>query len=160
MTDSQAFAEKVADELEWQLPHLSRKKMVERVIDADGILFVVTPNIKQGLELVNRFAPEHFEIMTENPREQVEHVRAAGAVFVGQWTPESAGDFVAGPSHVLPTGGAARMFNGLTAEDFRRRHSFVEFTEEDLRETRATIEAFAQIEGLDAHGNAASIRFQ
>lgn len=160
VTDSQDFAEKVEDELLWQLPHLSRQKMVERVIDADGILFVVTPNIKQGLELVNRFAPEHFEIMTENPREKIDGVRAAGAVFVGEWTPESAGDFVAGPSHVLPTGGAARMFSGLTAEDFRRRHSFVEFTEKDLEETRATIEAFAEVEGLDAHGNAAAIRFK
>ncbi|MBR4937514.1 MAG: histidinol dehydrogenase, partial [Kiritimatiellae bacterium] len=75
-------------------------------------------------------------------------------------TPESAGDFVAGPSHVLPTGGAANMFNGLTPDDFRRRHSFVAYTRKDLMETRATIEAFAEVEGLDAHGRAASIRFE
>ena len=87
-------------------------------------------------------------------------VRSAGAVFAGAWTPESAGDFVAGPSHVLPTGGAANMFNGLTPDDFRRRHSFVAFTKEDLAETKKTIEAFAEVEGLDAHGRAASIRFE
>ena len=86
-------------------------------------------------------------------------VRSAGAVFAGAWTPESAGDFVAGPSHVLPTGGAANMFNGLTPDDFRRRHSFVAFTRGDLAETAPTIAAFAQVEGLDAHGRAASIRF-
>lgn len=160
VTPSQSFAERVADELEWQLPHLSRRAMVERVLDAGGILFAVVPNLKQGMELINRFAPEHFEIQTQKPREQIEYVRAAGAVFVGEWTPESAGDFVAGPSHVLPTGGAAKMFNGLTAEDFRRRHSFVEFSREDLEETCPTIQTFAAVEGLDAHGNAASIRFQ
>jgi histidinol dehydrogenase len=112
------------------------------------------------MELVNRFAPEHFEIMTRDARMWLNDVRAAGAVFIGPWTPESAGDFVAGPSHVLPTGGAARMFSGLTADDFRRRHSFVEFTEADLAETLASIETFADVEGLDAHGRSASIRFE
>ena len=160
VTDSQALAEAVCDELAWQVPKLSRAAMVERVIDQGGILLVVVPDLKQGMELVNRFAPEHFEIMTRDARSWVNDVRAAGAVFVGEWTPESAGDFVAGPSHVLPTGGAARMFSGLTADDFRRRHSFVELTREDLAETCASIETFAEVEGLDAHGRSASIRFE
>jgi histidinol dehydrogenase len=112
------------------------------------------------MEVVNRFAPEHFEIMTKDALKVMKGVRSAGAVFAGAWTPESAGDFVAGPSHVLPTGGAANMFNGLTPDDFRRRHSFVAYTRKDLMETRATIEAFAEVEGLDAHGRAASIRFE
>jgi histidinol dehydrogenase len=159
-TDSQAFAEAVSAEIMRQAPTLSRAAMVERVLEREGILLAVTPDVKQGMELVNRFAPEHFEIMTRDARSYVNDVRAAGAVFVGPWTPESAGDFVAGPSHVLPTGGAARMFNGLTADDFRRRHSFVEFTQADLAETRAAIETFAEVEGLDAHGRAASIRFE
>ena len=111
------------------------------------------------MEVVNRFAPEHFEIMTKDALKVMKGVRAAGAVFAGAWTPESAGDFVAGPSHVLPTGGAANMFSGLTPDDFRRRHSFVAFTRADLAETRRTIEAFAAVEGLDGHGRAASIRF-
>ena len=158
-TDSQALAEAVRDELVRQTAQLSRAAMVNRVIERNGILLAVTPDLKQGMELVNRFAPEHFEIVTRDARKRLNDVRAAGAVFVGEWTPESAGDFVAGPSHVLPTGGAARMFNGLTADDFRRRHSFVEFTRADLAETRATIETFAEVEGLDAHGRSASIRF-
>ena len=133
--------------------------LVERVIARGGILIVVAPDAAAGLEAVNRFAPEHFEIMTKNPLATMKGVRAAGAVFAGEWTPESAGDFVAGPSHVLPTGGAANMFNGLTPDDFRRRHSFVSFTRGDLAETREAIETFAEAEALQAHGRAASVRF-
>ena len=160
VTPSKAFAEDVKRELLAQTETLSRKALIQRVIDRDGILFAVTPNLAEGLELVNRFAPEHFEIMCRDALKLMKGVRSAGAVFAGAWTPESAGDFVAGPSHVLPTGGAANMFNGLTPDDFRRRHSFVAFTQADLAETRKTIEAFAAVEGLDAHGRAASIRFE
>jgi histidinol dehydrogenase len=160
VTDSAVLAEAVRKELLAQTELLSRAELVKRVISKDGILLVVVPSIKQGMELVNRFAPEHFEIMTTNARQWLNQVRCAGAVFIGEWTPEAVGDFVAGPSHVLPTGGAARMFNGLTADDFRRRHSFVEYTKMDLAETRATIETFAEVEGLDAHGRSASIRFE
>ena len=142
-----------------QTETLSRKALVQRVIDRDGILIVVSKGVAEGLEVVNRFAPEHFEIMTKDALKVMKGVRSAGAVFAGAWTPESAGDFVAGPSHVLPTGGAANMFNGLTPDDFRRRHSFVAFTQKDLAETKSTIEAFAAVEGLDGHGRAATIRF-
>jgi len=160
VTDSVKQAEAVKKELLAQTETLSRSEIIKKVIDAGGILLAVVPDLKQGMELVNRFAPEHFEIMTRNSREMVNLVRCAGAVFVGEWTPEAAGDFVAGPSHVLPTGGAARMFNGLTVDDFRRRHSFVEYTKEDLAETLETIETFAAVEGLDAHGRSAGIRFE
>lgn len=160
VTADAAFAEAVRREMFAQTETLSRKALIQRVFDRDGVLFCVTPTVEEGLELVNRFAPEHFEIMCRDAAKLMKGVRAAGAVFAGAWTPESAGDFVAGPSHVLPTGGAANMFNGLTPDDFRRRHSFVAFTRGDLAETKATIEAFAQVEGLDAHGRAASIRFE
>ena len=156
---SAKFAEKVRREVLEQTKTLSRRELVQRVIDRDGILIVVAKDIAEGLEVVNRFAPEHFEIMTKDALKVMKGVRSAGAVFAGAWTPESAGDFVAGPSHVLPTGGAANMFNGLTPDDFRRRHSFVAFTRADLADTRRTIEAFAAVEGLDGHGRAASIRF-
>jgi len=159
VTDSAALAQAVCDELAWQAGQLPRAAMVERVMDAGGILLVVVPDLQQGMELINRFAPEHLELMVKHARDWVNEVRAAGAVFVGEWTPESVGDFVAGPSHVLPTGGAARMFNGLTADDFRRRHSFVEFTREDLARACKTIVTFAEVEGLTAHGRAATIRF-
>ena len=157
---SKEFAEQVRAEVLAQTKKLSRRELIERVIKSDGILIVVASDLKEGMETVNRFAPEHFEIMTKDALKVMKGVRSAGAVFAGAWTPESAGDFVAGPSHVLPTGGAANMFNGLTPDDFRRRHSFVAFTKKDLAETRATIEAFAEVEGLDAHGRAAAIRFE
>ena len=158
-TPLRAFAEEVKKEILAQTETLSRKALIRRVFDRDGVLIAVTPTLADGLELVNRFAPEHFEIMCKDATKLMKGVRSAGAVFAGAWTPESAGDFVAGPSHVLPTGGAANMFNGLTPDDFRRRHSFVAFTRGDLAETAPTIAAFAQVEGLDAHGRAASIRF-
>ncbi len=160
VTQDAKFAEEVKREMFAQTETLSRKALIERVFDRDGVLFCVTPTLAEGLELVNRFAPEHFEIMCKDALKLMKGVRAAGAVFAGAWTPESAGDFVAGPSHVLPTGGAANMFNGLTPDDFRRRHSYVAFTQGDLAETKDTIAAFAQVEGLDAHGRAASIRFE
>jgi histidinol dehydrogenase len=156
---SREFAEKVRSEVLRQTKTLSRREIVENVIRRDGILIVVAKSVKSGMEAVNRFAPEHFEIMTKDALSVMKLVRSAGAVFAGPWTPESAGDFVAGPSHVLPTGGAANMFSGLTPDDFRRRHSFVAFTREDLVQTRPTIEKFAEVEGLDAHGRAATIRF-
>ncbi len=157
---SRELASQIRAEVLRQTGTLSRKALIQRVIDRDGILIVVAPDVAAGLEVVNRFAPEHFEIMTKDALKVMKGVRSAGAVFAGPWTPESAGDFVAGPSHVLPTGGAANMFSGLTPDDFRRRHSFVAFTEGDLRETRKTIEAFAKVEGLDGHGRAATVRFE
>ena len=157
---SQKQAEAIREEVLAQTATLARRALVERVIDRDGILIVVAKNVAEGLETVNRFAPEHFEIMTKDALKVMKGVRAAGAVFAGPWTPESSGDFVAGPSHVLPTGGAANMFNGLTPDDFRRRHSFVAFTQKDLAQTREAIEAFAETEGLGAHGRAATIRFE
>lgn len=156
---SMKLAEAIRREVLAQTETLSRKALVQRVIDREGILIVVAKNVQEGLQVVNRFAPEHFEIMTRNATRVMKGVRAAGAVFAGPWTPESAGDFVAGPSHVLPTGGAANMFSGLTPDDFRRRHSFVAFKKKDLQETCRTIEAFAGVEGLDGHGRAATIRF-
>ena len=157
---SMEFAEKIRAEVLKQTETLSRKNLINRVIERDGILIAVAKDLDEGMGIVNDFAPEHFEIMTRNALKQMKNVRAAGAVFAGAWTPESAGDFVAGPSHVLPTGGAAKMFNGLTPDDFRRRHSFVAFTKEDLAKTRKAIEAFAAVEGLDAHGRAATVRFE
>jgi histidinol dehydrogenase len=159
VTDSARLAGAVADELVWQIPKLSRQKLVNQTLAAGGLLLVVVPNLREGMVLCNRFAPEHLELMTRHPGRLLPEVRAAGAVFVGPWTPESAGDFVAGPSHVLPTGGAARMFSGLTIEDFRRRTSFVQFTRRDLAQTLPVIQAFGAVEGLDAHARSAAVRF-
>jgi histidinol dehydrogenase len=153
------MAEEVRHQLHAQAETLSRKDAIHKVLK-QGALLAVAANLAEGMELVNRFAPEHFELLVREPRRWVQQVRAAGAVFAGPWTPESAGDFVAGPSHVLPTGGAAALFSGLTVQDFRRKISVVSLTQADLKEMLPTIEAFGRIEGLDAHVRSAQLRFR
>ncbi len=159
VTPSASLANAVAAELEQQAATLSREKLVREVMKK-GMLIVVVGNLDEGMNICNAFAPEHLELMIREPKGWLRKVRAAGAVFVGSWTPECAGDFVAGPSHVLPTGGAARMFSGLTVDDFRRRTSFIAFTRADLYDTLPVIEVFGRIEGLDAHARSARIRFE
>jgi len=159
VTNSTALAAKVSEQLLIQSETLSRKQAIYRVLEK-GTLIVVVNTLDDGMELCNQFAPEHLEIMVREPRNWLRKVRAAGAVFFGAWTPESAGDFVAGPSHVLPTGGTATMFSGLTVDDFRRRTSFMAITRADLQETLPVIEAFGRVEGLDAHARAARVRFE
>ena len=157
---SRRYADTLRNEILRQAETLGRKALVKRVIDAGGIMIVTVKSVLDGMKIINEFAPEHLELLTKNPNDALKWVRSAGAVFVGQWTPEPAGDFVAGPSHVLPTGGAASMFNGLVPDDFRRRHSYVNFTQADLADTLSTIKTFAEVEGLDAHGKSAAIRFE
>ena len=159
VTPYMGLANKVLAEMERQIASLSRREAIERAAAA-GALFVVTDHLDTGMDVVNRFAPEHFEIMTKEPRRWLQKVKNAGAVFVGAWTPESAGDFVAGPSHVLPTGGTAAYFSGLTVDSFRKRTSVVAFTRADLIETLPLIEAMGRVEGLDGHARAAAIRFE
>ena len=159
VTPYMSLANKVRVEMERQIAGLSRREAIERAAAA-GALFVVTDHLDTGMDVVNRFAPEHFEIMTKEPRRWLQKVKNAGAVFVGAWTPESAGDFVAGPSHVLPTGGTAAFFSGLTVDSFRKRTSVVAFTRADLIETLPLIEAMGRVEGLDGHARAAAIRFE
>ncbi|MEI8120739.1 MAG: histidinol dehydrogenase [bacterium] len=159
VTTSSALALKVSEQLLTQSDSLSRKQAIYKVLEK-GTLIVLVNTLDDGMELCNQFAPEHLEILVREPRNWLRKVRAAGAVFFGTWTPESAGDFVAGPSHVLPTGGTATMFSGLTVDDFRRRTSFMAFTRADLQETLPVIEAFGRVEGLDAHARAARVRFE
>jgi len=159
VTNSMVVAKAVDKELDRLAASLSRKAAIRRVMKR-GMLLVVVGTLDDGIQLCNRFAPEHLELMVRRPKAWLKKVRCAGAVFLGQWTPESVGDFVAGPSHVLPTGGSAAMFAGLTVDDFRRRTSFVEFTRNDLLDVVPVIEAFGRVEGLDAHARSASIRFE
>jgi histidinol dehydrogenase len=158
VTPSSGLAQTVRAELQRQAPALGRAASIRRVLQNNAAL-VVAPSLKAALELVNRFAPEHLEILTRHPETVARGVTSAGAVFVGRWTPESAGDFAAGPSHVLPTGGTARFFSGLTVEDFRRRMSMLKLARADLAHMRTDIERFAQVEGLPGHARSAQIRF-
>jgi histidinol dehydrogenase len=159
VTSSARLADKVEQELIRQAATLSRADMVREVLNK-GTLLAVVEMLDHGMELINQFAPEHFELLVHQPRAWLKKVRCAGAVFVGQWTPECAGDYVAGPSHVLPTGGSAAFFSGLTVDDFRRRTSVVSFTSADLKEALPVIEAFGRVEGLDGHVRSARARFE
>jgi histidinol dehydrogenase len=159
VTPSEKMAEAVRAELDAQAATLNRKEPVANVL-ANGCILVVVPDIGKGIELCNRFAPEHMEVMTKKAEKVAEKIHTAGAIFMGPWTPESVGDFAAGPSHVLPTGGTAAFFSGLTVEDFRRRVSLIHFTKEDLKETVPVVEAFGRVETLDAHARSATIRLK
>jgi len=158
VTSSAKLAEQVRAELDRQVDLLPRKEAARAVLEK-GALLVTVDTLDVGMDLVNQFAPEHFELLVNEPRSWLRKVRAAGAVFVGLWTPECAGDFAAGPSHVLPTGGAARMFSGLTADAFLRRTSFMALTRADLKDVLPVIEAFGRVEQLEGHVRSASIRF-
>ncbi|MBN2302725.1 MAG: histidinol dehydrogenase [Lentisphaerae bacterium] len=158
VTSSEKLAYAVRREIDKQAQLLQRADAVNKVI-ADGMLLVVVRNVSDGMALCNAFAPEHLELMVRHARKWVDKVRKAGAVFVGPWSPESVGDFVAGPSHVLPTGGAAAMFSGLTVDDFRRRTSVIACTKDDLKSVAPIIDAFGLMEGLDGHAKSALMRF-
>ncbi len=159
VTTSQKQAEAVRGEVLKQAKELSRTEPIFEVL-AKGMLLVVVKNMAEGMLLCNRFAPEHMELIVKNPEKWVDQVVNAGALFIGEWTPEAVGDFAAGPSHVLPTGGTAAYFSGLTVEDFRRRVSLIQFTKADLEDTLPVVEAFGRVETLDGHARSASIRFE
>lgn len=159
ITPSQQLAYAVAEELPKQAAALPRSEQLLRDLP-NNVLLAITDNLDIGMDLCNLFAPEHLEIIVREPRMWLKKVKRAGAVFIGPWTPECAGDFVAGPSHVLPTGGTAAMFSGLTVETFRRRTSYISFTRADLQDVLPVIEAFAEVEKLEAHAKSARIRFE
>lgn len=159
VSTSASLARAVAKELLVQRDALPRSALIDRVL-VKGVMAITVRSLDDGIALINRFAPEHLEILTREPKSILPKLHAAGAIFLGPWTPESAGDFVAGPSHVLPTGGAAAMFSGLTVDDFRRRSSVLSLTRNDLKEMLPIIEDFGRVEGLEGHARSARIRFQ
>ncbi len=159
VTTSQKQAEAIRVEILKQAELLSRSEPVFKVLEK-GMLLVVVKSLSDGMKLCNLFAPEHMELIVSQPDQWVDKVVNAGALFIGEWTPEAVGDFTAGPSHVLPTGGTAAYFSGLTVEDFRRRVSLIQFTKEDLKEVLPVVEAFGRVETLDGHARSATIRFE
>ena len=158
VTPSERLAMAVHDEILRQVNTLSRQAAIRTVLN-NGTLLVTVNNLDAGMELCNRFAPEHLEIIVCEPRNWLKKVRSAGAVFVGSYSPECVGDYVAGPSHVLPTGGTAVMFSGLTVDDFLKRTSVIAFTRADLLNTLDIIKEIGNAEGMDAHVRSAQIRF-
>jgi histidinol dehydrogenase len=159
VTPSAKLLAAVERELARQLPKLERRALVERALETNGWLIQVK-TLADAVALVNRIAPEHCEVLTRRARAVAGTIRTAGAVFIGPWSPTVLGDYVAGPSHTLPTGGAGVSFAGLTADQFQRRTSVVEYSRTALRRAWPTVEAFARMEGLGAHARSAKIRLE
>lgn len=159
VTTSAKLLSAVEGEIVRQLPKLSRREFIERAIGDNGALIQVK-TIEDGVALVNQLAPEHCEIMTRKADAVAKKVVTAGAIFLGAYSPTVLGDYVAGPSHTLPTGGAGVSFAGLTVDQFQRRTSVVEYSRASLQKSLKTVQKFAELEGLDAHGRSASIRLE
>jgi histidinol dehydrogenase len=157
VTDSYGFALKVSREVEDQLIALKRGKIARASIETYGAV-IVTRDLSRAATLANLIAPEHLEIMTGDPSEILPMIENAGAVFLGPWSPESLGDYAAGPNHTLPTGGTARFSSPLGVYDFYKRSSLVGFTRKAFMRISRTVETVADIEGLEAHGNTIRVR--
>ena len=157
LTTSSSVIDEVKMQLVSQAKKLSRQKPVRKVME-NGIFLIEVENLEDATQIATKYAPEHLEIICKTPDRIAKKVKAAGAIFLGEWTPEAVGDFVAGPSHVLPTGGSAKYFSGLTVEHFFRRMSIVNYQKQALESENSIIECFGNMEGLDAHKNSAAIR--
>jgi histidinol dehydrogenase len=150
--------EHVQQEIEKNLPTLSRQGFIKGVL-AERAYAVLTQDRDQAVAFANAFAPEHLAIVTEDAAKFASEFKTAGAIFLGNYSPVAAGDFIAGPSHELPTGGAAKSFGGLTADQFQRRTSIVKLDQESLQKSLPYILSFSKAEKLDAHGASVQVRF-
>jgi histidinol dehydrogenase len=157
VTTSSKVLKSVEKEIERQLKKLSRSAFTRKALDNNGWLILVK-DLTEGVRLANKLAPEHCEVMTKNPRRVSEGILNAGAIFLGPWSPTVLGDYVAGPSHTLPTGGAGASFAGLTVDQFQRRTSVVEYNRASLKKALPAVRKFAEIEGLSAHGASIEVR--
>ncbi len=159
VTTDEALSDQVEQALLERKKSLSRSGPIDSVLEK-GVFLITVKDLEQAAEVAGNYAPEHLEVMCKQAGTVAKKVKAAGAIFLGAWTPEPVGDFCAGPSHVLPTAGSAAFFSGLTVEAFFRRMSIINYQKMALRQELPTIEKFAELEGLDAHGNSGSVRFE
>ncbi|MBN1353792.1 MAG: histidinol dehydrogenase, partial [Candidatus Omnitrophica bacterium] len=131
---------------------------VKREVDAGYV--ILTKNMEEAIEVTNRLAPEHLQIMVNNPRNVLKKINNAGAIFIGPYTPVAVGDYIAGPSHVLPTGGTAKFFSGLGIDNFVKSSHIISYTKKALEEVRGELEKLTTIEGLPKHMDSVSARFR
>ncbi len=159
LTTSQRIAEETIEELKRQMQALSRKDIIEKSLTDYGAV-IVCNNLSQAIDFANELAPEHLELCVKNPVEYIGRVDNAGSVFLGNYSPESVGDYYAGPNHVLPTGGTARFFSPLSVDSFIKKSSFIYYTSSALDSAKDNIITLADAEGLTAHANAVAVRFK
>jgi len=158
LTDSAPLLKSVEREIDRQASELTRGAILKKSLRSAALVLV--PRMADAVAIANNFASEHVSLQVADSSKIAPKLTTSGAIFLGGYSPVAAGDFLAGPSHELPTGGAGKSFAGLTADQFQRRTSLVELGRSSLRESIPIIEAFARVEGLDAHGRSASIRLE
>ncbi len=156
---SETFLAEVEQEVGNQLSRSVRRDIAAKSLENNGLM-IYTPSMHVAIELANRIAPEHLELMVRAPREILKGITAAGAVFLGNFSPTAVGDYIAGPSHVLPTAGTARFFSPLGVSDFIRRMSVIDLSKNELAELAPTAVRLARLEGLDAHARALEKRIK
>ena len=159
VTPSRKLLNAVETEITKQLSRLPRAEFIRRALDNNGWLIQVE-SVGAGISLVNQLAPEHCEVMTRKARELSRQIVTAGAIFLGGYSPTVLGDYVAGPSHTLPTGGAGASFAGLTVDQFQRRTSVVSYDRASVKRALKSVKQFAAMEGLEAHARSAAIRIE
>ena len=159
LTTSEEIAVKVKDELNLQTQKLARNDIITESLKSFGAIIICRSNDEMVM-LANLLAPEHLEVMVENPMEYIGKLDNAGSIFLGKFSPEPLGDYYAGPNHVLPTGGTARFFSPLSVDSFTKKTSYIYYTEEALKEAHDDIVLIAGKEGLTAHANSIEVRFK
>ena len=159
ITTSQEFADKVDQEVKGFVEVLSRKEIIQKSLDNFGYI-LIAEDMDEAIEAANEIAPEHMEIVTANPFEDMMKVRNAGAIFIGEYSSEPLGDYFAGPNHVLPTNGTAKFFSALSVDDFIKKSSIVYYSKAALRDIHKDIVQFATSEQLTAHANSIAVRFE
>lgn len=159
ITTSEEFAKKVDEEVKGFVEVLSRKEIIQKSLDNFGYI-LIAEDMDEAIEAANEIAPEHMEIVTANPFEDMMKVKNAGAIFIGEYSSEPLGDYFAGPNHVLPTNGTAKFFSALSVDDFIKKSSIVYYSKSALRNTHKDIIQFATSEQLTAHANSIAVRFE
>jgi len=157
VTDSKMLLGKVTKAIDRQVGSLSRGKIIRDVLKT-GTFLLHVKSFADGVAISNAFCPEHLSLITAEEKKWLPQIRTAGAIYLGNYSPVAVGDFLAGPSHTLPTGGAGRSFSGLRADQFQRRTSIVRLDRKSVKASLPVVAEFARIEGLDAHGRSTSIR--
>ncbi len=157
VTDSKRLGQATALAIETQMEKLSRKEIAKQSIDNFGAIMIV-PDIETGIELSNRLAPEHLELIVKDPFDYIDQIHNAGALFLGAYTPEPMGDYIAGPNHVLPTAGTARFSSALSVDNFTKKTSLIHYSKTAFKREADDVIRLAEIEGLSAHANCVKIR--
>lgn len=159
LTPSADLARKVKAEVIRQAANIGRREIIQQALENNGVI-AITDDLEQAFSLSNQFAPEHLELMIAEPFPWLARIENAGAVFLGRYSPEPVGDYLAGPNHILPTGGTARFYSSLGVESFIKKTSLIAYTQAALGQTGSAIVKLAEVEGLTAHANAVRVRMQ